>query len=137
VDSLQLPAYSLQLIAWNMYKFRFVEFKVYKLAKELHHECVILTNSFPRNFLYLGDQLKRASLSVILNIAEGSGKESDRDFRRYIQIALGSINEVAACLEVAFDEKLIDLETKEVLLSNSFDLKNQLGSFSQKLKMES
>ena len=114
--------------------FRFRNFKVYQDAKSLHKEIVFLLNKFSRNQYYLSDQIRRSSLSVILNVAEGSSKQSDKDFNRYIAIALGSVDETVASLEVAFDLNII---TKAQL--NYFEIKyeiiaKQLGGFSKKLK---
>ena len=50
---------------------------------------------------YLRDQLLRASSSVVLNVAEGSGKVSLADKRRYFAIALGSFRESCAALDIA------------------------------------
>jgi four helix bundle protein len=55
----------------------------------------------PPGFGFLADQLRRASTSVVLNFAEGYGKSSSRDARRFFLIARGSANEVAAILDVA------------------------------------
>ena len=114
--------------------FRFRNFKVYQEAKFLHKEIVILTNKFPRQYWYLIDQLRRSSLSIILNIAEGSSKQSDKDFNRYIAIALGSVDETAASLEIALDLELISLEQFKEFEGRLEILSRQLGGFSKFLK---
>ena len=128
--SLQLPAISIQLMS----KFRFFEFRVYQDAKLFHRKIIYYTKNFPREFEYLKNQLKRAALSVVLNIAEGSGKDSDRDFNRYIQNSLGSINEVAACIDIIKDEKLLKEDIVIELITIAEHLKDSLGAFSKKLK---
>src|SRR3972149_12033393 len=90
--------------------FRFRKFRVYQEAKILHKEVTKVTNKFNREYLYLADQLKRSSLSIVLNIAEGSSKQSDKDFNRYIAISLGSVDESLASLEIALDQKLVSQE---------------------------
>ena len=114
--------------------FRFQKFRVYQDAKVFHRKIVFLTKNFPSEFWYLKDQLRRASLSIILQIAEGSAKSSDKDFNRYLGIALGSGNETAAGLDVAFGEDLISQQDFLDALKMNETLVNQLGSFSKKLK---
>src|SRR5690625_2632986 len=77
----------------------------YSLGKEVHH----VTRQFPKQEQYeLGSQLRRAALSIPLNIAEGYGKkQSAADFKRFILIALGSCNEVQVLLDYAKDFKYI------------------------------
>lgn len=53
------------------------------------------------------DQIDRASISISLNIAEGNGKSSKKDHNRYIEIAIGSGLECAACLDVMIAKKII------------------------------
>jgi len=57
--------------------------------------------ALPHGYGFLADQLRRASSSVLLNFAEGYGKSSAKDARRYFGIARGSANEVAAIFDVA------------------------------------
>jgi four helix bundle protein len=72
---------------------------VYRLAVELH---TLVTSLLPaRGCGALRDQLERASLGIVLNIAEGSGRVSAADKRRFFEIARGSATEAAAALEVA------------------------------------
>lgn len=116
--------------------FRFVKFRVYQDAKQLHKEIVVLTNRFSRNYYYLSDQLNRSSLSIVLNIAEGSSKQSDKDFNRYIAISLGSVDETMASLEIAFELRLIKKEELGILNSKLESLSNQLGAFSKSLRSQ-
>ena len=61
----------------------------------------------------LRDQLKRAAVSIPLNIAEGSGKTSQRDKQRFYPIARGSAMECAAILDVLYHLELINKGTRE------------------------
>lgn len=118
----------------NMSKFRFLDFKVYKDAKDFYKEIVVLTSKFPSKYFELADQMRRSALSVILNIAEGSAKKSDKDFNRYIKNSLGSINECVAGLDVASGEGLISIEKLDGLMERAERVANQLGGFSKFLK---
>lgn len=117
--------------------FRFRNFKVYQDSKLLHKEIVTITNKFPRNYLYLADQIRRSSLSVILNIAEGSSKQSDKDFNRFLAIALGSVDETIASLEIALDLSLINLREFKNLEEKYEAISRQLGGFSKVLRVRS
>ena len=116
-----------------MRTFRFIDFQVYQEAKEFHKLIVVLTKKFPGEYRYLADQFKRASLSVILNIAEGSAKRSDKDFNRYLENSLGSIGEAIACLDVALSIGLITQSNFSNLVEKGERIKKQLGGFSRKL----
>lgn len=70
-------------------------FQAYDLAIQLHEQCESIKAK-----AYVQDQLLRASLSIVLNLAEGSGKPSSKEKRRYYSIALGSCREVQALLQV-------------------------------------
>ena len=60
------------------------------------------TEGFPRHELYgLTSQARRAAFSSAANIAEGSAKRGPREFRRYLDISIGSLSEVAYVLHVA------------------------------------
>ncbi len=117
--------------------FRFLKFKVYHDAKLLHRKIVFLTKKFPAEFYYLKDQVRRSSLSIVLSIAEGSAKKSDRDFNRYLGIAMGSGNESASCLDIAFGLNLIDDRSYNETLQLCEEVINQLGGFSKKLSVGS
>jgi four helix bundle protein len=79
-----------------MGKIMLQKFKTYQLAVQFHNVCKATT--VPS---YLRDQLLRSSSSVALNIAEGSGKLTFPDKRRFYSIALGSLRESVAALELS------------------------------------
>jgi len=67
---------------------------------------------FPSGHAYLADQLRRSSSSTLLNFAEGYGKQSPKDARRYFRIARGSANETAAAFDVALTFDLLSPTTR-------------------------
>ena len=113
--------------------FRFLKFKVYQDAKLLHRKVVLVTKKFPQEFYYLKDQIRRSSLSIILQIAEGSAKRSDKDFNRYVEMGMGSANETSAALDVGFELNLISKQEYEELLGLCEEIVNQPGGLSKKL----
>jgi four helix bundle protein len=114
--------------------YRFKKFKVYQDAKVLHLNITEEINKFPLKYFYLADQIKRSSLSILLNIAEGSSRQSDKEFNRYISISLGSVDETAACLDMALSLNLISPDKHKILEEKCLSISNQLGGFSKLLK---
>lgn len=116
-------------------KFRFRDFKIYKELREFLIEVKTLTKkSFPKNEEFgLRSQLWRALDSVILNIAEGSDKATDKEFARYLNISNASLNEVVACLDISRDNEYIT--EKELLhyIKQAELLSNQITAFRRKL----
>ena len=70
-------------------------FRTYDLAKRFYQNCKRLKFK-----AHLRDQFNRALLSIVLNIAEGSGKRTKKDRQRFYSIAMGSLREVQAILEL-------------------------------------
>ena len=75
------------------------KFKAYQLAIEFLAVAESLVSRIPSGHAAMRDQLRRAALSVPLNIAEGTGKRTIRDRDRYYWIARGSAMECAALLD--------------------------------------
>lgn len=89
--------------------FKFETLDIWKEAVKFLSEIYKITKKFPNWETYgLTSQLTRAAMSISLNIAEGSSRESKKEFKRFIQISLGSLNEVVTCLYAAKNEKYID-----------------------------
>lgn len=119
--------------------FRFLKFPVYKLAKEFRKEIKdFFKKKLPteEKFLLL-DQAFRALNSICLNIAEGSNRASDKDFARFLNEALTSLEEVICCLDLAMDDNYItETEFKEKLLKAE-KLGKQLIAFQKRLRSNS
>lgn len=92
---------------------------VYKVALDFLIEADGLIERLPRGRGHLADQLTRAATSIVLNIAEGAGKYSGPDKRRYFLSALGSTTESAAIFDICWRLKLVDADVhraaKEIL----------------------
>jgi len=86
---------------------------VYKRSVEFFALSVQLVDSIPRGNSILSDQLKRASLSIPLNIAEGAGKIGPNDKQRFFAIARGSAMECGAIFDACKILGLIEAETYE------------------------
>lgn len=114
--------------------FRFRKFEIYQLSKNLHKDIYDITGDFSRNNYYIVDQIRRSSLSIILNIAEGSSKQSDKDFNRFLSISLGSIDETVACLEICLQLGIIAQKQFSSLEEQLEVLSLRMGAFSKKLK---
>ncbi len=89
--------------------FKFEKLKVWLKSLDLSGDIHELTLGFPKEELYiLSSQIKRAIDSITLNIAEGSTGQSNKEFNRFLGIALRSAIEVVSCLYLAKKRDLID-----------------------------
>lgn len=97
-----------------MNKFTFFDLRVYKESKALVKEVYKLFQKFPKLETYaLGNQLRRAVISVPSNIAEGSGRFSIKEKMHFIEIAYGSLTETLCQLDIAHDLEFITNEEFE------------------------
>jgi four helix bundle protein len=95
-----------------------------------------LTKDFPKDEIYaLTSQLKRASVSVPSNIAEGFGRQTDKSFNHFLNIARGSLNEIETQLIIAKELGFIDNEDdlNEILFLIDEEGK-MLNAFAKNLK---
>lgn len=113
-----------------MEQFRFLDWPVYKEAKELFHIIYQLIIKLPSNVRFsLGGDILRSAFSVIANIAEGSGKSSDKELNRYFDISLGSLYEALAGIDVLKDNKLVSTAAFNLVKGKLQNIANQLGGF--------
>lgn len=83
-------------------KYKYENLEVWELSKQLIKVVYRITSSFPKSEEYnLTSQIKRAVISVALNITEGSMRKSKKEFRQFLRISLGSLVEVDTCLKIA------------------------------------
>ena len=99
-------------------------------AWQAAHQLVLLTyratKTFPREELYgLTSQARRAAFAVAANIAEGSAKKGPREFRRYLDIAVGSLAELTYIFRLVKELELVET-SKWNELENARDRAGQL-----------
>ena len=84
--------------------FSFEGLEVYQAARKLVRDVYLLQQKFPKTEMYaLGDQIRRSASSVTANIAEGSGRNSNKEKVHFIEIAYGSLMEAFSQLQIAQD----------------------------------
>ena len=82
----------------------FKELKVWQKGRKLVKEIYVLTNNFPKEEVFvMTSQMRRAAVSIPSNIAEGAGRGTDKDFSRFIDLAMGSSYELESLIYVGFD----------------------------------
>ncbi|PIR79855.1 MAG: four helix bundle protein [Candidatus Levybacteria bacterium CG10_big_fil_rev_8_21_14_0_10_35_13] len=97
--------------------------KADKLAKEIYR----ITKTFPKEELFgITSQLRRAALSIPLNLVEGYARISKQDHRRFLEIALGSTKETKYLIYFSYEQKLIKESDKEDLLDLSEEISKLL-----------
>jgi four helix bundle protein len=99
---------------------RFEDLEAWKLARQLTNEIydATLAGDFSRDFS-LRDQIRRASISIVSNIAEGYERDGDKEFIQFLYIAKGSCGEVRAQLYLASDRKYLSSEQFAALSSKA------------------
>ncbi len=113
----------------------FKDLKVWSKAHDLTLVIYRQARAFPRDEIYgLTSQMRRAAASIGANIAEGCGRRSDPEMKRFVQIARGSASEVEYHLLLARDlqfltpDEFIDLESKIL------EIQRMLAALSQRLQ---
>lgn len=121
-----------------MKKFRFRQFQVYKDALKFQKELKDLSRKkFPKDEQFcLTSQLWRALDSIVLNIAEGTDRGTDKDFAHFLNNSHTSLNEVIACLDLALNSSYISESEESIYLERAENLANQITAFRMKLLKE-
>ncbi|MFH6999855.1 four helix bundle protein [Flavobacterium sp. FlaQc-57] len=93
------------------------------------------TNNFPKEEIFgLTSQIRRSSISIPSNIAEGYGRESDKDFLRFLNISIGSLFEMQTQLEIAKNITYLNEQEFNNLYEDSREVERMLVSFIKKIK---
>ena len=110
--------------------FAFEDLEVYHLSVDLAAGVYKLTQTSP-DFERFGliSQLRRAAASVSLNIAEGKGRGTKKDFARFLLQARGSLLEVVSGIHLAERLKFTHRTETKTILDQAFELTNKLSSF--------
>jgi four helix bundle protein len=114
---------------------RFEDLEAWKLARVLTGLIYNVSGigEFNRDFA-LRDQLRRASISIVSNIAEGFERDGDKEFIQFLSMAKGSCGEVRAQLYLALDRGYISQEQFSQLCSKAVELSRMISGLIQYLK---
>lgn len=108
-------------------RHNFKELKVWQNSRELVKKVYVATVEFPNNEQYgLTSQIRRSSISIVSNIAEGSGRGTDKDFSRFLNLSLGSAYELETQLILAYDLELVTKEIFEKISDNINEVQKML-----------
>ena len=114
----------------------FKDLRVWARAHELTLAVYQKARAFPKEETYgLTSQLRRACASVGANIAEGCGRRSDAEMRRFVQIARGSANEAEYHLLLAKDLDFLTHEEHKDLEAKVLEIQRMLASLVQSLQV--
>lgn len=116
----------------------FRSLKVWEKSHELTLRIYKVTETFPRQELYgITSQIQRAAVSIPTNIAEGCGKDSDAELKRYCLIAMGSSSELEYLLLLANELSYLQEDNYQELQNLLIETRKMLNAFIQKLKTDS
>ena len=115
----------------------FRQLKVWEKAHQLALALYKSTKNFPKEELYgLTSQIRRSSMSIPTNIAEGCGRNTDAEFDRFLQISMGSASETEYQLILARDLEFLPTETHEKLHNDVEEVKRMLASLLKTLRAD-
>jgi len=101
---------------------------VWQKAVDLVVECYRVSDGFPKSELYgIVSQLRRASVSVPTNIAEGRGRRSTASFLHFLDIAYGSLMEVETLLEIGCRLNFLATDARDALLLRTAEIGRMLN----------
>ncbi len=116
-------------------KHNFKNLNIWKLSLDLANEVYNLTDQFPKNEEFgLKSQLRRCSVSVASNIAEGSSRSSNKDFNRFLEISLGSLYELQTQIIISSQRNYFDLEKLDKIENNITELQRMISGFQKTLQ---
>jgi four helix bundle protein len=112
----------------------FQNLQVWQDAINFHKEIIQQISKFPKEEIYaISSQLRRASLSISNNIAEGCGRESSKELRNFLNIAMGSCKEVENMIIVSKELDYISSETYKTLMQKIITIGKKLNFLMQRV----
>lgn len=114
---------------------RYKDLEIWKLSRKFCVSIYAITSIFPESEKFgLVSQLRRASVSVPSNISEGCSRKSNKDFSRFLEIAIGSCYEIETQILIATDLVFIDEESSIVILNDLNKIIQMTSKFKSTLK---
>lgn len=116
-----------------MHQFKNLE--IWKRSRFFCSKIYDVTSNFPDNEKFgITNQLRRASVSIPSNIAEGSSRASNKEFLRFLEIAIGSAYEIETQLLISNDLEFLKFDSLEILLTELEGIIKMISKFRSTLK---
>ncbi|MFT5876430.1 MAG: four helix bundle protein [Salibacteraceae bacterium] len=113
----------------------FKKFTIWELGIEISRTTYSITKQFPKEELYgITQQMRRAGVSIPSNIAEGCGRETDKEFMRFLDIAQGSAHELETQIIIVEDFDWVEKVTLTDLKDRLNKLQRSINNLKQKIK---
>ena len=113
----------------------FEDLPVWQDARKFTNKIYTLTDKFPKEELYgLTSQIRRATVSIMANIAEGFDRRSDKELTNFLSIARASSSEVQNDLYIALDLKYISEEEFKKMYAEAKEIAKQINGLMTYLK---
>lgn len=110
------------------------KYNVWQKAHQLVLDLYVITATFPKTEQFnLISQINRAAVSVPTNIAEGCGRETQKELIRFLYISSGSAHELEYLILLSTDLKFIPKEKSERIISEIIEIKKMLGSLIKRI----
>lgn len=114
----------------------FKELKVWQNARKIVKEIYLNTKDFPADEKYgLISQMRRSAVSIPSNIAEGSGRNTDKDFKYFLNVALGSAYELQTLLILSQDMELLNQEKTNELNTSLEEIQKMIYGLIKTIKV--
>lgn len=112
---------------------------------QVYHKALVFTKAvrqttkgFPKDELFgLISQFRRVADSIVLNVAEGAGNSSNKEFLHFLDYSIRSSFECKGCLDIALENKFIDQKNHQMLLAEANELIAMLYGLQKHLKQKS
>jgi len=116
-------------------KFSFEDLDVWNIALDFAGKIYSVSKDLPKDELYgVASQLRRASLSISLNIAEGKGRNSTKEYKQFLFVARGSLYETITLMKICVKLKYITEQQYQDLITDCEKIQSKLGGLISYLK---
>ncbi|WP_350292340.1 four helix bundle protein [uncultured Croceitalea sp.] len=113
----------------------FRDLKIWQKAMILVTKIYFKTTNFPKDEIYgLTSQIKRSSISIPSNIAEGYGRKGKKDYLKFLNISMSSLFELQTQIEIAFNLKFLSKNDFDEIFDNTREIERMLSSFIKKIE---
>ncbi|PIR76313.1 MAG: hypothetical protein COU32_02850 [Candidatus Magasanikbacteria bacterium CG10_big_fil_rev_8_21_14_0_10_42_10] len=114
--------------------YKFEKLETWQLSRQFLHVIYTISKEFPDDERFgLTSQIRRATLSIMLNIAEGCQRDSDADFLRFLRMSYGSLMEVVSCCYTATDLNYMSQARFQFIYNKSHVLAKKIQALKKSL----